>query len=522
MIQRLLAVAGAALLSLAFAADLTAQGGSHVITSPLVAPGAPSNFGRIVDRWNSRVIVADDTEASIYNLDTQSFESNALLLGTIGLVDSVDDVALQFPYAVVAYTKGVFSHVQSFTFNGVQWVLGPPLGIPAAVGAGGMRLAFDKSLTVPALVVASWNGASTTVFGFDFFYNVITGFEPLPVLGAPVELAVGKTNSRLGIAVTLEEGAGRGVAYLTWNLATFSLIYKMQIPEPVVGTEPVAGTIDNGFGDSLALDDGVLWVGAPGSAATPTDPGRIFRYSATPELAIYKQLFVGGDMGNNFGREMSLAGDLLLVSQGGTGPLLAGSADAGFVHGFRKSSSSSDWVKSGEIYYNDAPDGSTAGAFGSALSVAGLTREAAIGEPGEPTAAGQVTLRTLPTVSIFDEDGEPGLSGFMGMTPSAKLRGNTLTAAPFALNVEYARPLSQAYLVLGLSEIHALFKGGTMVPSVDVVTALPTDGNGEISLVSVWPDLGAGSFELSAQVWVQDAAGPVGFASTRGFSLRQD
>ena len=73
-----------------------------------------------------------------------------------------------------------------------------------------------------------------------------------------------------------------------------------------------------------------------------------------------------------------------------------------------------------------------------------------------------------------------------------------------------------AYLVLGVSALGLPFKGGTLHPAPDFVIGglVPSDA-GSLHLASTWPAI-AGGFPLVAQVWIPDASGPQGYATTGG------
>jgi len=79
-----------------------------------------------------------------------------------------------------------------------------------------------------------------------------------------------------------------------------------------------------------------------------------------------------------------------------------------------------------------------------------------------------------------------------------------------------------SYALLGLSQIDASFKLGVLVPAPDyfvgpiAVSAPPTEAYGGWSLPFTWPVGVPSGTEFFAQVWVVDAAGPVGLVSSNG------
>ncbi len=75
---------------------------------------------------------------------------------------------------------------------------------------------------------------------------------------------------------------------------------------------------------------------------------------------------------------------------------------------------------------------------------------------------------------------------------------------------------STLFIVVGISELNAPFKGGTLVPDLllDPI-ALPT-GAGSLSLPFILPAGIPFGTSLYLQGWIQDAGGPVGFSATNG------
>ena len=74
-----------------------------------------------------------------------------------------------------------------------------------------------------------------------------------------------------------------------------------------------------------------------------------------------------------------------------------------------------------------------------------------------------------------------------------------------------------AHLVVGLSLLNAPFKGGTLVPSADVlILGLPLDAAGDLALPYTWPAGVPSRASLYMQFWMPDAGAPVGFSASNG------
>ena len=79
--------------------------------------------------------------------------------------------------------------------------------------------------------------------------------------------------------------------------------------------------------------------------------------------------------------------------------------------------------------------------------------------------------------------------------------GGTLAATP-------------AWLILGLSEFDAAFRGGTLVPAPALIVPLVTDAEGALSLSTTWPVGLPPGLSLWLQAWIPDAGGPQGWAAS--------
>jgi len=174
------------------------------------------------------------------------------------------------------------------------------------------------------------------------------------------------------------------------------------------------------------------------------------------------------------------------------------------------------WNFHNEIIHSFDQDYTNPDGFGTSIALDGLTMVA-----GEPDGAGFVSFYNLPTTSHHTDNVSPDLAGFNGVAPSGSHFGLTFDGFPNALEILNARPLATAFLVIGVSNLSANFKGGVLFPSPDFIQALPLDGSGSLLLPYFW-SAPPGAFTIYAQYWVADVDGPVGFSATGGFTVRQD
>ena len=111
-------------------------------------------------------------------------------------------------------------------------------------------------------------------------------------------------------------------------------------------------------------------------------------------------------------------------------------------------------------------------------------------------------------------DGLAGTSGQPHLTASGPL----VSATPLTLTLSQAKGFSLAPLVVGVTAIHAPFKGGVMVPNPDLLLWMFTDFFGGASLAGPWPAGVPSNITIFFQWWVADAAGPMGFAASNAVS----
>jgi len=123
--------------------------------------------------------------------------------------------------------------------------------------------------------------------------------------------------------------------------------------------------------------------------------------------------------------------------------------------------------------------------------------------------AGSLTIHA----TWFDEGhaksgtgGEPLLTG----------AGTLVGGESMTLALSGALPGGTAYMVIGLSALHAPLKGGVLVPAPNFVLPLPIDAFGEIVLTAPWPTGLPADVSLYFQDWIPDPLGLQGFAASNG------
>jgi hypothetical protein len=103
--------------------------------------------------------------------------------------------------------------------------------------------------------------------------------------------------------------------------------------------------------------------------------------------------------------------------------------------------------------------------------------------------------------------------------PLLVVEGHLVAGTPLRLSLSQALEDTATALVVGASPLMLPFKGGLMVPALDLlVLGLVTDGSGQLELVATWPPGVPPGQTVLLQCWIVDAGGPAGFAASNGVS----
>jgi subtilisin family serine protease len=109
-----------------------------------------------------------------------------------------------------------------------------------------------------------------------------------------------------------------------------------------------------------------------------------------------------------------------------------------------------------------------------------------------------------------------GVAGGAGL-PLLAGAGALVGGEQLTLSLTNGKPLASAFLVVGFTQINASFKGGILVPAVNVlVPGLPVNGAGALSLSAALPAGLPAATKIYFQFWMPDPAGPKGFAGSNG------
>ena len=130
-------------------------------------------------------------------------------------------------------------------------------------------------------------------------------------------------------------------------------------------------------------------------------------------------------------------------------------------------------------------------------------------------ATGRVLLnRTYGPGSPFLDLG--GALGGSNGYPIQLASGTLVTGQPFAFALQSGPPSGAAWHIVGLSALNAPFKGGTMIPALNLMNGpFPLNASGNLTLAGNWPSGGSG-LTLWVQFWMPSGGGPAGLVSSSG------
>jgi len=112
-----------------------------------------------------------------------------------------------------------------------------------------------------------------------------------------------------------------------------------------------------------------------------------------------------------------------------------------------------------------------------------------------------------------------GLAGTSGV-PQLTGNGSLIAGAAIQWSLASAKGSTTAWFVAGFSQIQLPLLGGTLVPALDVLIPVSTSGLGTASLsAGLSKSLPSGQ-EITAQVWLQDPAGPAGWAASNAITQK--
>lgn len=220
---------------------------------------------------------------------------------------------------------------QAIAIHGAMAVIGAPQydSFPPA-GLGAAYLIDISTAEVWATL------APEPVTPGDLFGSAVALDEQLVFVGAPADS---------------ERGAMAGAAWV-FDRVTGAPLYKLLADD---------GTAGDRFGTAVAVDGGVVAVGAPGVADQGAFSGAVYLFEVEAGRQLAKLLLAGGDVGDRFGNALAADDGMLLASA--PGPAVGG-PDVGSVTVLDSSTGAA-------LFTLSPKDGMAGDAFGTAVDLDG-------------------------------------------------------------------------------------------------------------------------------------------------------
>ncbi len=290
-----------------------------------------------------------------------------------------------------------------------------------------------------------------------------------------------------------DQGANSGSASL-FDLATGTWLMRLL---------PADGAPYDYFGGAVAIDDGLVVVGAPGYDDGADSTGAVYVFDAATGEQLDKLSLGPANALHFLGWDVALAGTTLLASSTTYMHQPSGSRAVLFdiVSGQHLATLRSSDLAPHHFFASSV-------ALSEEHAVIGAVRaDGAVPESG----AAYVFDAAIGTWTDLG-DALPGSAG----APILSGGGPLLGGCAVELLLEHAAADAPVLLVVGFGALGLPLQGGVLVPTPDLLVALGTDGNGALLLVETWPHHLPGGASLWFQAWIVDAAGPAGFTASNG------
>ncbi len=179
----------------------------------------------------------------------------------------------------------------------------------ASLDSFGSSIAIENGIVVIGAIRADDNGGAST--GAAYIYDVATGLQIRKLLATGAESGdhVGETIAMengiiaVGAPNTDDVGLLSGAAYL-FDAASGAQLFKLL---------PNDGVEFDFFGQSIAIDNGVVAVGAPMSDTNGADAGAVYLFNATTGAQLFKLVPDDGETNEQFGTSVSISGGIIAI-----------------------------------------------------------------------------------------------------------------------------------------------------------------------------------------------------------------
>jgi hypothetical protein len=398
------------------------------------------------------------------------------------------------------------------------------VGAPGADGVGvdsGAVYVFDANTGTQLLELEAADADAGDQFGYDvaqdggllvvgslgaaYLFDVTTGqeLEQLLPTGGSTTLGLsgfGEAVDIDGDLVVVGARLENGLSGIAGAVYVYDATNGDQLHRLIASN----GTAWAFFGACVALDGSVLAIGAPEAGPKGKHSGAAYVFDAASGQQDQYLFPADGHVFAKFGSSVAVDGEDVFI--GSPQNHIGGLASSGSVYVYEADGSLQGKLTASDVAPNDD--------FGEALAVSASVLVS--GAPGDDDLGS-----SSGSAYVFDADGvwqdlggaKAGTNGLPGLTG----QGTMVAGELVSLEVTDGLAFATAHLVMGLSELSAPFKGGTLVPNPDwIVTPFPLDATGGYLGQFSWPAGVPSGTASYYQFWISDFGASFDLAATNG------
>lgn len=411
----------------------------------------------------------------------------------------------------------------SVAFDGTRVAVGAPLadGVGLVSDSGAVYV-FDTTSGLQLLKLEASDAAAGDQFGYDvamdgglvvvgalgaaYVFDASTGqqLEKLLPIGGSTTLGL----SAFGEVVAIDGGlvvVGARLENGVSGISGAAYVYDAASGDQLHRLIALNGTAWAFFGACVSIDGDVIAIGAPEAGPKGKHSGAAYVFDASTGEQVHYLFPADGHVFANFGSSVGVDGQDVFIGspQNNTGGLFS----AGSVYLYDADSGSLvDKLVSSDVAALDE--------FGGAVSISeGVLVAGAARDDDNGDASGSTYVFGGNDVWQDLGGAKPGSNGL----PALVGGGSMLGGESVTLEVHNGPAFATAHLVMGLTDLSAPFKGGTLVPNPDwILSPFTLDGTGGFFSSYAWPVGIPSGTDSYYQFWISDSGATFILSATNG------
>lgn len=279
-------------------------GAATALDNGIIAMGLPNDDDNFAENSGSAYLIDATTGVQLFKLHADDPESNERFGNSIDIDNGVVSI-------------GAFQDDDNGLFSGSAYLFDAATGLQimkllpsdgASEDNFGYSIAINNNIVVIGANRDDDDGANS---GSAYIFDALTGMQIAKLLpddgasGDGFGISVAISNNIIGVGAWLddENGLDAGVAYL-FDATTGDQLFKLL---------PTDGAAGDRFGESVAIDGGIIAIGARLDNDNGAASGSAYLFDAATGLQLMKVLPGDGDSNDQFGNTVSIDGGLLAI-----------------------------------------------------------------------------------------------------------------------------------------------------------------------------------------------------------------